>query len=59
MEIDGALRASFTFAGVTGKDDSDWLYEYAGEVLSIDVVEGLVETKASLEAIGSGESSRE
>lgn len=46
-------------AGVTGKVDSDWLCEYAGEALSTEVVDGLVLANPGFEAIGSGVSSIE
>lgn len=47
------------FSGVTGKVDSDWLYEYDGEALSIDRVDGLVVANPALEFNGRGESSTE
>lgn len=58
-EIEGAFKAFFMFAGVTGEVDSDRLYEYAGEALSTEVVDWLVEANPAFEAIGKGKSSTE
>lgn len=47
------------FAGVTDEVDSDWLREYAGEDLSMEVLDGFIDANPGFEIIGSGVSSIE
>ena len=47
------------FVGVTGKVDSDWLYEYAEEALLTDRLDGFVEVNPALDVIGRSGSSVE
>lgn len=47
------------FVGVTDNVDSDRLYEYAGEVLLTDRLDGFIEGNPSREVIGRSESSLE